>query len=486
MELSFKSLGLSESRVSALEKLNFTTPTEIQSQAIPHILAGRDVVGQAQTGTGKTAAFSLPLLELVNPKKKAVQALILTPTRELALQVYQAIRGFNDDRRLFTLSVYGGQSIERQIQSLRRGVQIIVGTPGRVIDLLNRGELILDELGWLVLDEADEMLNMGFIQDVEKILAQAPAERQTAFFSATMAPQIRALATKFLRSPVTVTVEKPKAAPTRINQVAYIVPRGWSKSRALLPILEMEDPESALIFVRTRRAAADLTRQLQAAGHSVDEYHGDLSQSQRERLLLRFRQRQVRWVVATDIAARGLHVDNLTHVVNYDLPDSVESYVHRIGRTGRAGQEGVALSIVHPLDKHRLRAIERHIRQKLEWGNIPTRAEIEARHIRNLKTKLEAVLTGERVASFLPIVSELSDTYEPHTIAAAALQLVYDKDRPNWMNLDQDSHHDDHHNSRDRKRRRRTSRSSNRRSGGNSAPVLKKRNNRQSKESLSS
>ncbi|MEB3230290.1 MAG: DEAD/DEAH box helicase [Leptolyngbyaceae bacterium] len=486
MELSFKSLGLSEARVALLEDLEFTTPTEIQSQAIPHILAGRDVVGQAQTGTGKTAAFSLPLLELVDPKKKVVQALILTPTRELALQVYQAIRSFNNDRRLFTLSVYGGQSIERQIQSLRRGTQIVVGTPGRIIDLLGRGELNLDELGWLVLDEADEMLNMGFIQDVEKILSQAPAERQTAFFSATMAPQIRALATKFLRSPVTVTVEKPKAAPTRINQVAYIVPRGWNKSRALLPILEMEDPESALIFVRTRRAAADLTRQLQAAGHSVDEYHGDLSQSQRERLLLRFRQRQVRWVVATDIAARGLHVDNLSHVVNFDLPDSVESYVHRIGRTGRAGQEGMAISIVHPLDKHRLKAIERHIRQKLEWGNIPTRAEIEARHIRSLKTKLEDVLTGERIASFLPIVAELADTYEPHTIAAAALQMVYDKDRPNWMNLDQDTHH--HYDEpKEPRRKRRSSRQVNTRrsSSNNSTPLLKKRQERRSQESVS-
>lgn len=489
MELSFKSLGLSESRVAALEKLEFTTPTEIQAQAIPHILAGRDVVGQAQTGTGKTAAFSLPLLELVDPNKKCVQALILTPTRELALQVYQAIRGFNEDRRLFTLSVYGGQSIERQIQSLRRGTQIVVGTPGRVIDLLNRGELRLDELGWLVLDEADEMLNMGFIQDVERILSQAPAERQTAFFSATMAPQIRALATKFLRSPVTVTVKKPKAAPTRINQIAYIVPRGWSKARALLPILEMEDPESALIFVRTRRSAAELTRQLQAAGHSVDEYHGDLSQSQRERLLLRFRQRQVKWVVATDIAARGLHVDNLSHVVNYDLPDSVENYVHRIGRTGRAGQEGMAISIVHPLDKHRIKTIERHIRQKLDWGKIPTRAEIEARHIQKLKTKLEEVLTGERVASFLPIVAELSETYEPHTIAAAALQMVYDKDRPAWMHGDdKDNHFQDDYEQHNRRRHRRSNhRGRDRRPSNNGpapAPILKKRN--RSSESVSS
>jgi ATP-dependent RNA helicase DeaD len=287
-----------------------------------------------------------------------------------------------------------------------------------------------------VLDEADEMLNMGFIQDVEKILSQAPGERQTAFFSATMEPSIRELAAKFLRSPVTVTVEQPKAAPARINQVAYIVPRGWTKARSLQPILEMEDPESALIFVRTRKSAAELTRQLQAAGHSVDEYHGDLSQSQRERLLLRFRQRQVRWVVATDIAARGLHVEDLTHVINYDLPDSVESYVHRIGRTGRAGKEGTAISIVHPLDKRKLRDIERHIRQKLEIGTIPTRAQIEARHIDKLQERLRETLASERIASFLPIVSQLSEEYEPHTIAAAALQMAYDQIRPTWMRLE--------------------------------------------------
>lgn len=436
MTLSFSSLGLSESRVRLLEKLEFSNPTAIQAQAIPHLLSGRDVVGLAQTGTGKTAAFSLPMLEQVDVNNRAVQALILTPTRELAVQVYQAIRTLNEDRRLQVLAVYGGQAIDRQIQRLQRGVQIVVGTPGRVLDLLSRGDLNLSKLNWLVLDEADEMLNMGFIQDVEKILSQAPAERQTAFFSATMEPSIRELAAKFLHSPVMVTVEQPKAAPTRIIQVAYMIPRGWSKARALQPILEMEDPESALIFVRTRRAAAELTRQLQAAGHSVDEYHGDLSQAQRERLLLRFRQRQVRWVVATDIAARGLHVEDLTHVINYDLPDSIDSYVHRIGRTGRAGKEGIAISLIHPLDKRKLREIERHIRQKLEWGEVPTRAQIEARHLQKLQEQLRETLAGERIASFLPIVSQLSEEYDPHTIAAAALQMAYDQTRPAWMRVD--------------------------------------------------
>jgi ATP-dependent RNA helicase DeaD len=439
MTISFKSLGLSEARVHHLEKLGFTQPTAIQAQGIPHLLSGRDVVGQAQTGTGKTAAFSLPILEQIDVGNRAVQALVLTPTRELAVQVCQSIKGLNDDRRLQVLAVYGGQAIDRQISRLQKGVHMVVGTPGRILDLLSRGDLSLSKLNWLVLDEADEMLNMGFIKDVEHILSQSPAERQTAFFSATMAPEIRELAAKFLRSPVTVTVEQPKAAPNRIIQRAYMVPRGWTKVRALQPILELEDPESALIFVRTRRAAADLTRQLQAAGHSVDEYHGDLSQSQRERLLLRFRQRQVRWVVATDIAARGLHVDDLSHVVNVDLPDSVENYVHRIGRTGRAGKEGIAISIVHPLDKRKLRDIEVHIRQKLEWGQIPTRAEIEARQLNHLQSRVREALAGERMASFLPIVAQLSEEFEPHMIAAAALQMTYDQTRPSWMRVDSGS-----------------------------------------------
>jgi len=439
MTLSFHSLGLSEARSRYLEEIGFTAPTPIQAQAIPHLLSGRDVVGQAQTGTGKTAAFSLPILERIDVKSTAVQALILTPTRELALQVGQAIRGFNDDRRLKIATLYGGQAIEPQISRLRRGAQVVVGTPGRILDLLSRGDLNLDQVNWLVLDEADEMLNMGFIQDVEKILSQAPTERQTAFFSATMDPSIRKLVTKFLRSPITVTIEQPKAAPTRINQVIYMVPRGWTKARALLPILELEDPDAAIIFVRTRKAAAELTSQLQAAGHSVDEYHGDLSQTQRERLLLRFRQRQVRWVVATDIAARGIHVDDLTHVINYDLPDSVENYVHRIGRTGRAGKEGTAISIVHPLDRRKLRDIEHHIRQRLEIVSVPTRAQIEARQIDKLQASLREALAGERMASFLPIVAQLSEEYEPHAIAAAALQMAYDQTRPAWMRTAQES-----------------------------------------------
>lgn len=429
MTLSFNQLGLSQTRVSKLEAQGFTTPTAIQAQAIPPLLEGRDVIGQAQTGTGKTAAFALPMLERIDPNSNTVQALILTPTRELAVQVSQAIHGFKADPAVRVLAIYGGQAIDRQIARIQKGVQILVGTPGRVLDLINRGDLKLNHLSWLVLDEADEMLNMGFIPDVQKILAHAPEQRQTAFFSATMDPAIHKLALKFLKSPLTVTVEQPKAAPTRIDQVAYKIPRGWSKARVLQLILELEEPDSALIFVRTRRAAAELTGLLQGEGYSVDEYHGDLSQNQRERLLLRFKQRQIRWVVATDIAARGLHVDDLTHVINYDLPDSVESYVHRIGRTGRAGKSGKAVSLVHPLDRYRLREIERHVRQEIVYLDAPNRSQIESRRLERLQDQLRDALMGDRLASFLPIVAKLNEEYEAHTIAAAALQMAFDRNR---------------------------------------------------------
>jgi ATP-dependent RNA helicase DeaD len=438
MNFSFQELGISQERVEHLEKLGFTAPTNIQAQAIPQLLSGRDVVGQSQTGTGKTAAFSLPILERLDVNQKAVQALVLTPTRELAIQVHDAMAQFVGNSGLRALAIYGGQSIDRQILQLKRGVQLVVGTPGRVIDLLERGCLKLDQVKWFVLDEADEMLSMGFIDDVEKILSQAPQDRQTALFSATMPPSIRMLVNKFLRSPVTVTVEQPKATPNKINQVAYLIPRHWTKAKALQPILEMEDPETALIFVRTRRTAAELTSQLQAAGHSVDEYHGDLSQQARERLLTRFRNRQVRWVVATDIAARGLDVDQLSHVINYDLPDSVETYVHRIGRTGRAGKEGTAITLVQPFERRKQQIFERHVRQNWQLLSIPTRAQIEARHILKLQEQVREALAGERLASFLPIVSELIEKYDAQAIAAAALQIAYDQTRPAWLSTEID------------------------------------------------
>ncbi len=439
MTVSFSSLGLSDRLVTTLEGLGITEPTNIQEQAIPQLLSGRDVVGQSQTGTGKTAAFALPIIEKLDWQKTTVQALILTPTRELAMQVSQAMKTFvgGNERRSPILTVYGGQSIDLQIRRLESGVAAVVGTPGRVIDLINRGHLRLGNVDWLVLDEADEMLSMGFIDDIELILSKLPTERQTAFFSATMAPPIRSLVNRFLKNPITVTADRIEAAPTKIKQQVYFIPRGWTKAQALQPILELEQPDSAIIFVRTRKAAAELTNQLQSAGHSADEYHGDLTQTQRERLLARFRGDKVRWIVATDIAARGLDVDHLSHVINYDLPDSVENYIHRIGRTGRAGKEGVAISLIHSLDRRKLQAIERRVKQNLAVCQIPTRAQVEAAHVQKTQAQVLEALSGERVASFLPIIAKMSEEFDVHTVAAAALQLVYDQTRPAWLDMEE-------------------------------------------------
>ncbi len=439
MTVSFSSLGLSDRIVTQLEGLGITEPTNIQEQAIPFLLSGKDVVGQSQTGTGKTAAFALPMIERLDWQRPVVQALVLTPTRELAMQVSAAMKTFlgGNERRSPILTVYGGQAIDLQIRRLESGVAAVVGTPGRVIDLIDRGHLRLGQVEWLVLDEADEMLSMGFIDDIELILSKLPKERQTAFFSATMAPPIRSLVNRFLNSPVTVTVDQVKAAPSKIQQQVYFIPRGWTKAQALQPILELEQPESAIIFVRTRKAAAELTSQLQSAGHSADEYHGDLTQTQRERLLTRFRSDKVRWIVATDIAARGLDVDHLSHVINYDLPDSVENYIHRIGRTGRAGKEGVAISLIHSLDRRKLQAIERRVKQSLTVCQIPTRAQVEAVHVQKIQGKVQEALSGERVASFLPIIAKMSEEYDVHTVAAAALQLVYDQTRPAWLDMEE-------------------------------------------------
>lgn len=436
MTISFQTIGLSEARVDLLENIGFEKPTEIQSKAIPAILEGRDVVGLSQTGTGKTAAYSLPFLDKIDFDQKSVQGLILTPTRELAQQVTQSLKEFAGDRRLWVLTVCGGQSMERQIRSLQKGVHIVVGTPGRVIDLLERGKLSFEELRWAVLDEADEMLSMGFIDDVKKILRQSPKTRQTVCFSATMPPAIRDLVENFLNDPINITIKQPQVTPDRISQEVYMIPRGWSKTKALLPILEMANPESAIIFVRTKRTASELTNDLLEAGQSADEYHGDLNQNQREKLVRRFKEGKIKMIVATDIAARGLDVENLSHVINYDLPDNTESYIHRIGRTGRAGKTGTAIALVEPSDRRLLRQIERRVKQSLKVSTIPSRAEVEAQRITRLESQVRSSLAGERMASFLPIVKRLGDEYDPQAIAAAVLQMMYDNDSPEWLNED--------------------------------------------------
>lgn len=436
MTTSFASLGLSESLVNQVENLGFTTPTKIQTLAIPELILGRDVVGQSQTGTGKTAAYSLPILDRIDRTSKEVQALILAPTRELAQQVAEALKDLIGKERIYVLTVYGGQSMERQIRFLEKGAQIVVGTPGRIIDLLHRKHLKLDHLKYVVLDEADEMLSMGFIDDVKQILSATPPERQTTCFSATMPREIKQLVNEFMTDPVSIMGEKPQDTPSRIDQVVYMVPRGWSKIKAIQPILEIEDPQTAIIFVRTKRTASEVTAKLQEAGQSVDEYHGDLSQQQRERLIQRWREGKIKVVVATDIAARGLDVSDLTHVFNYDLPDNSETYIHRIGRTGRAGKEGKAIALVEPCDRRLLRQIERRVNQTIRIEQIPNRSTVEAKRMAKLTEQIKESLAGERLASFLPLIKELHGEYEPSAIAAATLQILYDANCPAWLQQD--------------------------------------------------
>ncbi len=423
---TFLDLGISAERVALLQHLGFVSPTPIQAQAIPHLLMGRDVLGLAQTGTGKTAAFSLPMLELIDTKNPHLQGMILTPTRELALQVMQAVKSFNLKPGGARIAcVYGGQSIDRQIKQLEQGVQVVVGTPGRVIDLMERGVLDLQHLRYFVLDEADEMLNMGFIEDVERILSATPPAKQSAFFSATMPLAVQKLVQRYLQNPVTVQIKSDTVTKKQIEQQAYFVPSHLSKEEALLPILELEAPESAIIFVRTKEAASRLNTLLQEAGHSVDEYHGNLSQAQREMLIRRFRTQQVRWIVATDIAARGLDIDGLTHVFNVDLPDDPDRYIHRIGRTGRAGRTGKAISLITAKEKYRLKQLEKLTGQPIKIYEMPTLQQLQACWIARFTTQIHNALAGERLASFLPLVSQLTEIYDPQAVAAAALQLAY-------------------------------------------------------------
>ncbi len=441
MPQSFHSLGLSQPLVAQLESLGFVAPTPVQEEAIPALLSGRDLVAQARTGTGKTAAFSLPILESIPQQCRNPRALILTPTRELAQQVCTAVTRFCG-REDNVAAVYGGQSIVRQLRQLRQGVGIVVGTPGRVRDLLQRGDLRLEELSWLVLDEADEMLGMGFLEDIEAILEASPEDRQTAFFSATMPRPIRRLADRFLKDPASIALQDEPQGQGNIRQEAFRVPRGWTKAQALQQILAYEDPSSAILFVRTRRGAAELTAQLQGAGHRVDEYHGDLGQSQRERLLERFRDGRLRWIVATDIAARGIHVDDLTHVINVDLPDSPENYVHRIGRTGRAGREGQAISLIAGYEIGRLRGIERLIGQRMDLQDLPSRDAVEARSRDGLRKEVERALEKELHGDVTTIVQELSREHGPEAIAAAALALLHERIKPSLPDLPPPSSYD--------------------------------------------
>jgi ATP-dependent RNA helicase DeaD len=401
----------------------YETPTPIQARAIPLLLEGRDLVGQAQTGTGKTAAFALPLLCRIEPSEGAVQALVLVPTRELALQVAQAIHTYGRHlRQAAVLAIYGGDSMVRQIARLERGVQVVVGTPGRVLDHIRRGSLQLGEVRTVVLDEADEMLRMGFIEDVESILSNTPEGRQTALFSATMPPEIQRVARNHLRSPVRVAIEvTQKTVESTVQRFAVVADH--HKLEALLRLLEVSPPEAALVFARTRIGADELAEALCAHGFPAEALHSDLSQAQRATVLQRLRDQRLRIVVATDVAARGLDIDHISHVINFDLPGDPETYVHRIGRTGRAGRTGDALLLVTPKERGRVRALERYTQSAIPPLAVPTRAEVQKHRAERLAASIGEALKGEVPDTFRALAERLAAASETDGLAVAAVAL---------------------------------------------------------------
>jgi len=423
----FEQFNLSAELLKAVKEVGYETPSPIQLKTIPVLLAGRDIVGQAQTGTGKTAAFALPTLQQIDVKSRAVQALVLTPTRELAIQVAEAFHTYAKHiGGVRVLPVYGGQSISQQIRHLRSGVQVIVGTPGRVMDHMRRETIDLSKLKIVALDEADEMLRMGFQEDVEWILSHTPEERQTALFSATMPRQIRRLAEKYLKEPVNIEIERKTMTVPTISQFYVNVSEG-QKTDVLTRLLEVEatSGEAVLIFHRTKVGAADLTVKLQARGYAAEAMHGDLNQTQREALIKRLRNGQVEIVVATDVAARGLDVERISSVINYDMPSDTESYVHRIGRTGRAGREGKAVLFVTPRQQRMKRDIEQYTKQKIEPMKLPTQADVASRRINLFKQRIIKTLTEEDLDLYLSIVEELAEENgcDVAEIAAAAAFL---------------------------------------------------------------
>lgn len=427
----FASLNLAPAVQRVLADVGYETPSPIQAGTIPPLLEGRDVLGQAQTGTGKTAAFALPVLSLLDAAAGAPQALVLTPTRELAIQVAEAFQTYAAHIKGFrVLPIYGGQSYGPQLQGLRRGVHVVVGTPGRVIDHINKGKLDLSALRFAVIDEADEMLRMGFAEDVDTILEAMPENHQTALFSATMPKPIRRIARAHLNDPVEVSIAAKTATATKIRQRYWAV-SGVHKLDALTRILEAEPFDAMLVFARTRQATETLAEKLGARGFAAAAINGNLAQAQRERLVRRLRDGALDILVATDVAARGLDVSRISHVVNYDIPYDTESYVHRIGRTGRAGREGDAIVFVTPRERGMLRSIERATRQKIEQMQLPTVDAVNNRRIERFLGRIEATLTGEDLQPFRQMIERYEQDHDTPAIEiAAALARLAHGDKP--------------------------------------------------------
>lgn len=438
-EISFSGLNLKPELIKSVEALGFENPTPIQEKAIPLLLDGRDVLGQAQTGTGKTAAFGLPMLNNIVPGA-GVQGLILCPTRELAVQVATELTNLSKYIKIKILPVYGGQSIDHQIRSLRNRPEIIVGTPGRMLDHLERKTIRLDQIRIVVLDEADEMLDMGFLEDIHSILKNCPDQRQTLLFSATIPPAIRNLAKSFMNNPEIVTVKTSEMTVPQIVQ-NYFEVNPKVKVETLCRILDVENPPVAIVFCRTKRGADELVNNLIIRGYAAEALHGDLSQRERDNVMSRFRQGSVEILIATDVAARGLDISHVTHVINYDIPEDPDSYVHRIGRTGRAGREGMAITLVSPREIKQLRFIERCINKKIMRRALPTLEEAIERRQQQLVDRITKEI-NEPLGEFKSLASELLDNYDSTDLLAAALKLLSQEGRElekaNLTNIDPD------------------------------------------------
>ena len=426
MATAFDQLALIKPLLKALDDVGYETPTPIQAQTIPLLLGGKDVLGEAQTGTGKTAAFALPILSNLNLKQKEPQVLVLAPTRELAIQVAEAFQKYARHMKGFhVLPVYGGQDYRGQIHALKRGVHVVVGTPGRVMDHMRRGTLKLDKLGALVLDEADEMLRMGFIDDVEWILEQTPPDRQIALFSATMPQQIRRIASRYLNKPAQITIKVKTVTADTIRQRFWPV-SGVHKLDALTRILEAETFDAMLVFVRTRTATGELAEKLEARGYSSAPLNGDIQQKQRERTIEQLKKGKLDILVATDVAARGLDVGRISHVINYDIPYDTEAYIHRIGRTGRAGKKGDAILFVAPREKRMLHAIEKATRQKIEKMELPSTEMINDKRIAKFKQRISDTLAKDDLVFFSQLVEQYQQEHNvpAEDIAAALARLL--------------------------------------------------------------
>jgi len=456
---AFNQLALNKFILDALNDVGYETPSPIQAQTIPLLLEGKDVLGQAQTGTGKTAAFALPLLSNLDLNIKEPQVLVLAPTRELAIQVAEAFQKYAKYLKGFhVLPIYGGQDYRAQIRGLKRGVHVVVGTPGRVMDHMRRGTLKLDSLTSLVLDEADEMLRMGFIDDVEWILEQTPAERQIALFSATMPQQIRRIATKYLSEPAQITIKVKTTTAETIRQRYWPV-SGVHKLDALTRILEAEAFDGMIVFVRTKTATAELSEKLEARGYASAALNGDIPQNQRERTIEQLKQGKLDILVATDVAARGLDVERISHVVNYDIPYDTEAYVHRIGRTGRAGREGDAILFVAPREKHLLHAIERATRKKIDIMELPSTELINDKRIAKFKQRITDTLSTEDLGQFYQLIEQYQQEHNvPAMEIAAALAYLLQGDSPMLLQSKPQASAKDIHDRDDRSTRQKPSR----------------------------